>query len=287
MALIAGIFLCLGLAEIQVERQVLMPSFAALEHASARTAMTRIEFALGQTLERLQMSATDWGNWADTYRFAADHNAEYITANISPLALRQLKVNALLIVDSSGHVVLARDMDLDDERPLGLELTAQPALPESFPWRANLAAGRPAKGLLQSSHGVLMLAAAPILDGEGHGPVRGMVILGRLLTPAVLHDISQQAQAQLAMLPPLASAAGPELEQNATITRVFQSFDDVHGRPVMRLRVEVPRDISLRGHTAVVIASGCLFAAAVTVLLLMLFILNRMILSPLAAVTRH
>jgi len=287
MALIAGIFLCLGLVEIQVERQVIMPSFAALEHASARTAMTRIEFALGQTLERLQMSATDWGDWADTYRFAADHNAGYIAANISPLALRQLKVNALLIVDSSGQIVLARDMDLEYERPLGLELTAQQALPASFPWRENLASARPARGLLPSSRGVLMLAAAPILDGEGHGPVRGMVILGRLLTPAVLSDISQQAQAQLTMLSPLAGAAGPELEENATTTRVFESFNDLHGHPVMRLRVDVPRDISMRGHAAVLIASSCLFAAAVIVLLLMLFVLNRMILSPLAAVTRH
>ena len=286
-ALIAGIFLCLGLAEILVERQVIMPSFAALEHASARTAMTRIEFALGQTLERLQMSATDWGNWADTYRFAADHNAEFIAANISPLAMRQLKVNALLIVDASGQIVLARDLDLEFERPLGLELTAQRALPESFPWRENLAAGRPARGLLPSSRGVLMLAAAPILDGEGHGPVRGMVILGRLLTPAVLNDISQQAQAQLAMVPPLAAAAGQALEETATTTRIFQSFDDLYGQAVLRLRVEVPREISMHGHTAVVIASSCLFAAAVIVLLLMILVLNRMIFSPLAAVTRH
>jgi two-component system, NtrC family, sensor kinase len=287
MALIAGIFLCLGLAEILVERQVIMPSFAALERASARTAMKRIEFALGQTLERLQLSATDWGNWADTYRFAADHNAAFIAANISPLALRQLQVNALLIVDGAGQIVLARDLDLDGERPLGLELTARQSLPPGFPWRANLAAGRPARGLLRSSRGVLLLAAAPILDGEGHGPVRGMVILGRLLSPAVLDGISQQAQTQLALAPTLTGAGGQQLEEDATTTRVFQSFDDIYGQPLLRLRVDVPRDISMRGHTAVLVASSCLFCAAITVLLLMLFVLHRMILAPLAAVTRH
>jgi two-component system NtrC family sensor kinase len=285
-ALIAGVFLLLGVTEIVVERQVIMPSFAALEHADARTAMMRIDFALGQTLEHLQMSATDWGNWADTYRFVQDHNGDYIAANINNLAMRQLNVNALLIVDSAGRIVLARDLDLDSERPLGLKLIGRTALPADFPWRPNLGAGEPARGLLATSRGVLLVAAAPILDGEGHGPSRGLVILGRLLTPAVVNGISQQAQAALELLPPAAPGAA-ELAESDSTTRMYRSFDDLYGHPVMQLRVDVPREISMRGHAAVAFASSCLFAAAVIVLLLVLFVLNRMILKPLAVVTRH
>jgi two-component system NtrC family sensor kinase len=287
IALIAAIFAILSLAEILVERQVVMPSFAELERTDARSTMRRIGYALDLTLERVALSATDWGNWADTYRFVQDHNPQYIAANISDLALRQLNVNVLLVVDPDGRIVLSRDLDLDSERPLGLDLAARKALPDDFPWRASLRAGRAAKGLLQTNRGILMLAAAPVLDGNGGGPARGMVILGRLLTPAAIRSIGAQTQTQLAMLAPSADHAAAELLENDTVTQVYRSFDDVYRRPIMRLRVDVPREVTMRGHTAVLYASACLIAAAVIVLILLVVVLSRMILGPLALVTRH
>jgi signal transduction histidine kinase len=55
----------------------------------------------------------------------------------------------------------------------------------------------------------------------------------------------------------------------------------------MTLRVDVPREITRRGHSAVNYASGYLMAAAVIVVILLVVILNRVVLSPLARVTRH
>jgi len=74
IALIGAIFGILVWAEVLVERHVVMPSFAQLERADAQTAMRRIVYALDRTLAELGTSATDWGNWADTYRFVEDHN---------------------------------------------------------------------------------------------------------------------------------------------------------------------------------------------------------------------
>jgi sensor domain CHASE-containing protein len=284
IALIGAIFLILGLAQVLVEKQVVMPSFAELERADARTAMRRIEYALERTLNELSLSAADWGNWADTYRFVRDHNPEFIAANISNIALRELNANALIIVDEEGRFVQTKDLDLQSDQPLGLDLTAHRALPAGFPWHAN--PGKAARGLLPTNKGILMLAAAPVLDGAGRGPVRGMVMMGRLLSPTVLQDIGAQAQADLAMLEPQA-AAPPELVETDTKTRVSEAFDDIFGRPIMTLRVDVPRRITARGHAAVAYASGCLMAAAVIVLILLVAVLNRAILRPLALLTNH
>jgi two-component system, NtrC family, sensor kinase len=132
-----------------------------------------------------------------------------------------------------------------------------------------------------------MLAASPILDGRGRGPARGMVILGRLLSPAVLESLSSQAQAQLTKLAPLATAASEQLVESDSVNRIYRPFDDVYGRPIMTLRVDVPRDITARGRVAVAYASACLVAAAAIVLVLLVVVLNRTILNPLAVVTRH
>ena len=51
--------------------------------------------------------------------------------------------------------------------------------------------------------------------------------------------------------------------------------------------VDVPRRITARGHNAVTYASAYLIGAAVVVLILLVIILNRVVLEPLARVTRH
>src|SRR5712671_4595416 len=78
-----------------------------------------------------------------------------------------------------------------------------------------------------------------------------------------------------------------QLIDGDAVTRVYRSFDDVYGRPVMTLRVDVPREVMRRGQAAVTYASICLVGAAVVVLVLLLIVLNRLILTPLAVVTRH
>jgi two-component system, NtrC family, sensor kinase len=287
IASIAAIFIVLGLAQVLMEKFVVTPSFAELERADARTAMRRINYALDLTLERLAMSANDWGNWADTYRFVQDHNGEFIKANMDKLALHQLQVNALVIVDLDGNVAEARDLDLASDRPLGLDLAHVHRLAADFPWRSKIRAGIPVRGMLNTNRGVLLLAGAPILDGAGHGPVRGMVLLGRLLTPAVVQSIGAQAQADLQRLDQVSGGSALRLEETSRLTRVYQSFDDIYGRPVMTLRVDVPRDISAQGRSAVLYASACILAAGVLGLIVLLIVLNHAVLNPLAKVTRH
>ena len=287
IALVGAIFAILVWAEVLVERHVVMPSFAQLERADAQTAMRRIGYALDRTLSELGLLATDWGNWDETYRFVEDHNSAYIAANISNIALRQLNVNLLMIVDREGRVVQARDLDLQSDQPLGLDLSSAPELPADFPWRANLQAATAVRGLLHTTEGILLLAAAPVLDGHGNGPSRGMVIIGRLLSPAVVRSLGAQGQVALAMLPPDPTAAAERTLENDSVTHVYRTFNDLYRKPVMTLRVDVPREITLRGYRAVTYASACLIAAAMIVLILLVVVLNRVILNPLARVTNH
>jgi signal transduction histidine kinase len=55
----------------------------------------------------------------------------------------------------------------------------------------------------------------------------------------------------------------------------------------MTLRVDVPRSISARGHAAIVYSTWYLVGAAITILVLLLVVLNRVVLQRLARVTRH
>jgi len=287
VSLLALLFVALIVLDLAVQSRILMPSFAELERDDAKTSMTRIGYALDQTLNGLQLSATDWGDWQDVYGYVQRPNSEFVSTNITPNAIKQLQVNALWIIDLQGKVVASRSQELSSGAKLDIDMAQWKVLPESFPWRRNLAAGAPARGLIQTNQGVMMIAAAPVLDGSGGGRALGMVILGRLLTPVQIREIGAQAQAALSMIQNVRSAGADQIVDTDSLTEVYRTFQDIYGRPVLTLQVEVPRRITARGRDAITYASVYLIGAAVAALALLVIVLNRMVLGPLARVTRH
>jgi sensor domain CHASE-containing protein len=291
VSLLALLFVALIGLDVAVQNRILLPSFAELERDDAKTSMKRIEFALDQTLDGLQLTAADWGNWEDIYRFMLTTDPafqrKFVKTNITQLSMKQLQSNVLMVVDMQGNVVLSHAEDFNSGAKLDLDLADRKALPESFPWRRNLAKGEPARGLIHTNHGVMMLAAAPILDGTGGGQPAGMVILGRLLELPQVEMLGAQAQVAVAVTPDHRSAQGAEVVESESQTQVYRSFTDIEGRPVLNLRVSVPRRITARGRDAVTYASFYLVGAAVAALALLVIVLNRMVLGPLARVTCH
>jgi sensor domain CHASE-containing protein len=287
ISLLALLFAVLIVLEISIQKQVLMPSFAELEREDAETSMKRIGYALDTTLESIESMTGDWGNWADAYQFVKSPNVEFVNTNVTAASMKQLKVNAMLIVDLNGAYLLSSARTWETGETLDLDFTARKALPEDFPWRKNLADGKSARGLLRTNRGVMMTVAAPVLNGSGSGQHMGMVIMGRLLTPAQVRMIGAQAQESLAMLTDHLSDGSEEIAETDTSTQIYKSFMDIYGRPLMTFRVDVPRRITARGHGAVTYASLYLIGAAVTVLLLLVAALNRIVLRPLARVTRR
>jgi len=287
ITLIAALFAALGVAAIFVAGYVLMPSFASLERTQADVAMRRIQFALDRTFAQLSLSAASWGNWTDAWRFAQDHNQTFVREQVTPAGLKQLNINTLIFSDLDGQFIASATLDLEAERPIDLDLVARRRLSPDFPWRADVREGRPVHGFLQTNQGTMLLAAAPVLDGFGHGPPRGMVIMGRLVSPREIAQIGSQAQADLSMLPAAPAHGSHWLVETDRAIQVYQSFDDVYGRPIITLRVNTPREITQRGYAAVYYAFGYLMVAAVLIVVVLVIALNRTVLNPLARVTRH
>jgi sensor domain CHASE-containing protein len=291
---LALLFVVLSAVEVVVQQRLLMPSFGELEHADALTAMQRVRSALERSRDGLALAAADWGNWADAYQFSHDHNADFSRMNVTPQSLRQLQANILLIVDQTGRIVLNSADYVHTGLRLEPELIEEGGLAAEFPWRRHLGTRQPANGLLRTNLGVMMLTAAPVLNGTGGGEPRGMVIMGRLLTPARLREIAAQTRVSVAFVAdPLAPVDDPlapdadEIVETEANTEVYGAFNDVYGRHLLTLRAEVPRVISASGRKAIRYASISVVAGAVIALLVLLAILNRVVLAPLTRMTRH
>jgi sensor domain CHASE-containing protein len=287
ISLLALLFAVLIVLEIGIQEYVLMPSFAALERDDAKTSMTRIDYALKVALDNLQLRTADWGDWGELYQFVQAPNAEFVDRYITAVSLKQLQVNTVMIVDLKGNFLAAGARDLDSGAPLNLDLAAMKTLPKDFPWRRDLAIRTGEKGLVNTNQGVMMMAAAPILDGNTGGRSFGMVIMGRLLSPQQVQMIGAQAQANLSMVSDSFGGGADRLVETDAVTQVYRPYTDIYGKPLMSLEVDVPRKITERGRGAVTYASACLVAAGLAALILLMMLLNRIVIAPLARVTRH
>jgi two-component system, sensor histidine kinase and response regulator len=287
ISVLALLFAVLIALDVVIQKHVLMPIFVELERNVATTSMTRVDNVLNMMLDTLQLNGSDWGDWQEAYSFVQGRNPEFATASFSAAALKRLAVNTVMVVDLKGRMVAITSRDLDSGAPLDIDLSLSTALPENFPWRRNLAEGTQAKGLIQTNLGVMLLAGAPILDGAARGPSMGMVILGKLLTPEQVLQIGAQAKAKVSMFADHRPGDVDQLIETNDTTEVSRRFTDIYGKPLMTLRVEVPRDITRGGYSAVHYAIGYLLAAAASIVILLIVILNRVVLSPLALVTRH
>jgi two-component system, NtrC family, sensor kinase len=284
---LALLFAALSVAAFLIQLRVVEPSFARLEQANARTAMRRVDYAIDRDLETLQNDATDWANWEDAYRFVLGRNPKFVATNFTHTAIAQIQIDSILIVDLKGRILAWTGDVIPTKLSLRGSLEDGDSLPASFPWRRDLGTIRAVHGLVKTNLGVMMIAGAPILNGTGSGRPRGMTIVGRLLTPDRLRDLGSRTQSNLMSVDMSLASTSDLLVNSSRYTTVYRSFNDIYNRPVMALRVEVPRRIEASGLRAIRYASLSIIVVAVIVLLLVVVLLNRLVLTPLTRMTRH
>ncbi len=292
------LFTALLTAQWAIQQRLVLPKFVELERESARTDMQRVLYAVEREQQALGAQAADWGNWNDTWNYMRRPFAAYEHDTLTDSALRTLKVDYLALLASDGHIVWQRALDPLSGKRVSVHLNRTDRLEAA--WSRALTQGQPVSGLIATEGGVLLASGAPILDGFGHGPARGMVIIGRFLNNAELLRLGNQAQVTLDMRAwtgqRAAAGAGAasemwpgelRLTETANTTRIERAFGNLSGKPLLIFGITVPRTISHRGAEAVQYSTRMVAAAAGIALIALLVLLGRIVLSPLARVTDH
>lgn len=290
--LLAAVFSVLCMLQYLVERQFLLPAFARLERQAAQQDMDRVVNALDRDRETLSVTARDWGNWSETWNFLKDRDAGFVAVNLNEDALASLRVSALAFYDTAGDVVWSAGRDRSTRRPLAIDLLTPGRLDRADPLRTAIRSGRPRSGLVSTNLGPMLVVLAPVLDGHFMGPFRGMVLLGQLISDEEIARIGQQAQVRLSRAPAPSAAAllrgQPQvLIEHDTMTEVYRAFPDISGAAALTLRIDAPRTISAQGREVVGYVSASLAVIGASMLAVILVLLNRVVLSPLARITQH
>lgn len=254
--LIGGLYL--------VSAQILSKSLTAAENQGVEQTVKGVLNVFTQTEEDFSDRFADWAAWDDTYAFVEEVNPEYIESNLVPGALANLRVNLVIFIDDSGEIVFSRGLNLVNDSADSIPAALKKHLTPSDRLLQHPHPGSQVSGIVMLPEGPILITARPILTSERQGPIRGTVIFGRYLDEATVQRLSRITRLPLTLsgyrdsqLPEDFRVARDRLTKpgqvfvqtlSETAIAGYTLLPDLYGEPGLLLRVEMPREIYLRGQ---------------------------------------
>jgi len=280
-----------------------LDSFASLEEQITSQNVRRAVNAIFDDLKTLDALAGDYAEWDDTYAFVEDHNPAYEEANFFDDNFIDLHVNLMLIYDSAGQLVFAKNIDLETGTEVPVPAALQPHLQPDSPLLRHTSLTSQVSGLLLLPDIPLLVSSRPILTSQDEGPIRGTFIMGRFLNAAEVERLSGLTDLSLslqrfdgpALLPPDFQTARETLAGGAaTFTQPltantiagYAPLLDIYGQPALILRVDLPRNIYAQGLGSLRFFALSLVAVSLVFGLLTLWLLEKLVLARLARLSR-
>jgi len=296
VAVLIGIFYLLA-------RSFFIQGYLELEEKMARQELRQVVNAISGEAEGILRSASDWAAWDDTLRFVKDRNEAYVTSNLTDDALANLGLNIILYTDLRGKTVYAKAVDLQTGAgiPFPVDFTAYIAANPSMVRHEHPKVVHSGFILLQS--GPVLFASHPILTSERKGPVGGALVFARYFDAGELKKLASDRDLDLAMyriddpgMPPLLSTAGSSLapERPVIVHRTsersisaYQWLKNFHGKPIMILKMNLPREIYQHGISHLRWLVIWIFITGFIFLLATVLILDKSVISKITKFSRQ
>lgn len=292
-----------GIVVARVQNKIIWRGFERLEHQEATEAITRCTAAVNREVRQLDAYCFDAAAWDDSYHYVAEPYPEYEEANLRELWFTENNYDLLYILDTTGRVVWGKVFDTEKEAVVDMPEFPTTSWPVTHQLLRISTPESRVCGILNTSQGLMILAARPILTSLKEGPIRGVMIYGRFMRDDIVEVLREQAQVDFA-IKPLAPMTLTEKDK-AVLARitpdspyVFEPLDakwlavsavvnGIDGKPVLLLTAQVLRDITDKGHTAVRFSLLSILFASLAVLLVILIALRRFVVDPLTRLITH
>ena len=287
-----------------LSRVALLREFSGLEADFARQNLLQASSGLDNELSTLRETADQYADLAETYSNLRSRNASALATEFSASMFERSRANFVVALDNANHPLFEQGFDLGTMElaaaPAGME--AQFKIGSPFIARGNFPP-RDATGILRLSSGLVMAASSPVVNGVSDDSRTGTLIIGRVLNGDEVNRLGEITRLPLELEPFDLNAEDPGFRAAAislasgnadfvdpyssTQMAAYQPVLDVHGKPVAIMRVDLPRKIYQQGQTSIVqfllllVAAGFVFGAVV------LYLLEKFVLSPVAALSEN
>ncbi|MHC5023105.1 MAG: response regulator [Planctomycetota bacterium] len=288
----------IGLVAISIimTRRIVLEGSEETDEMDTIRQVRQMRLALDQAMLALDTLASDYAGWDDTYAFIAGENQQpYIDSNLVDATFIDTRLNMTLFANLDGAIVFGKTLDLatetetTDESKLREFVERYPMLfQHDDPRRGQV-------GLVELGDDPMIIASNPIVTSLKTGPIRGTLIMGRLLDEKVmgklrtttlldarafpLDQLSGRAELLRAYEQLRAPESGPFV-QTLSQRRIagYWLMRDLNAEPLLLLRVATDRDSHRRGQASMVYVISALVIAGIVFGIVTLVLLERVIL---------
>ncbi len=281
--------------------QTVFPRFQDLELSKAWENYERAENAIERELQHLDAFRTDYGEWDDTYAFMTGDYDAFIDQHFSVKTLVDANISLFLFIRPDLTIAGGEAVDLERGKALPYTAFSQAKLEPWHPFIKSRGEDGKFRGLVKTNQGLMMVSSAPITKTAQTGDYVGHILTGRLLDRTLIESLQAQARVTLSLveldnditsdklnrslLDRSNTNNSAEIRKNDDTITLSKSLVGVDGLPVARLSVNSPREISAIGAETVKAAFGYLLIAISTCILIVVFLLRFLALSPIEGLT--
>jgi signal transduction histidine kinase len=289
-----------------VTRNNMLDSYATLEQLELKEDVVRVRNALTAHTEALDTLTRDWAWWDDAYNFIETSSTEFIASNLTKQTFVGAELRIIVFINTNGNIVFGRSMDTQAQQPTDLPAALVEVLTGSDMFLQQQPDSR-LSGILPLSEGALLIAARPLLNSDGQGPPRGTLIMARDFDDNTAAALSRITSLDTHIVPLIEPAESTEIEslrkdllsagdsesnvlfrmRDADTVVAFSLLHDVFDQPSHVLRIEQSRPIFASARSNLLYFLVSLVAVAVVMLLLVIYLLDRLVLLPLTRLNRH
>lgn len=239
--------------------------FEELDKLNASRNMDRVLNVFNNSSSDMEVLVTDWGQWDDTYRFMVDHNEDYLESNITEATFLNANLEHFIYLSPQGEIIHSRSFDQAEEEFVPTPDDLLSSIVSESPMMGVLESGELFTGLLKLSDQTVFLYSYPVLTSDGEGPARGVLVMGRRLTDAIIDSVSEILQIDCSVILIDETAKDPKMAENisqlkdtgAPVVEVvdqaslkgYALVNDIYGNPILVIRAKMPREVFLAGKS--------------------------------------
>jgi diguanylate cyclase (GGDEF)-like protein len=256
-SVLAITFVVLLAATYAILKSVALRDYQKLERVELQTDLARVRTGLGSVRGDLERVATDYGDRDDTSAFVGRPNPGYIGSNLGDRGLSSLGLNLIAFLGPDGQLVYAKQVDITGKRSVPMSAALEKLLRSGSPALRPGADNAVTSGILALPEGPMLVTAKAILDGQGAGPRKGVLVVGRFLDNSVISTVAHRMAVTLSAARPAAGQPAPEKGESVVRVDGDRSISgsfllrDVAGAPALLLTVTNDRNLYRRGMDSV------------------------------------
>lgn len=228
---------------------------AQLEQVEAVGDLRRLLTSLNARALQVRGILMSWSNWSALYDYVGKPNREFRTEELTPQTLAVAGADWLALFDLQGTLIdLVEVPQPDGSLPATRETYRQASAYAAY-FKAN-----PQSigcGAIQAQEALAFACHSPVLNSDGQGPPRGMIVLGSWINAATVKLVTEQTglEFKLTATPLRSGQSEPVVSVQTASFRPeaveLEVLDDhlelrypvlsIFGRPIGELQMQWPR----------------------------------------------